>query len=605
MSNDTPTQPIKNAISELLQQLRITRIIVVDDDLDAEADDQNLIEVKLRYEGLRVELSALATKHGIEDLVDDSRSTSEGEEIREDIGALWRDLSNVEKLTLLRQLPQDDDHPSSRNLATLDAIKPYLPRRVEYIPLAVAEWREKSEELLADGHPPTLIFFDRNLSRASAGATGGDDFIKALHSTDRKGVYCGILTQDAPDPEAEVRVSEELRTKINKAIPAIGKERVRAPEKFVEGLQFFLHVTELARVKEHTDAALHSAFAETRDFLDGIGYYVILASAASAYDEGVFEGDGLLRLARSHFRRRTERHLASNPPIDEMARLRKATTATISEVLPRSADTRALEWGERFDAPGDLIAAKSPTDVGDIYELTARDGSVCHAILLAQSCDLMVRKNGERAHSPVSFTLAMLEEEPKQSPGSGSRLFPIGYLRPDTEARLFANLARRIYLPPEVLDACVLSNDGTAKINKSLAHPHALSAGWGKRPRKLRGWANRCIESAESSVALLPPTEQFAHRDSIADRLYEAAFGPLFVDGTITLTVNASTGAANFGVKRVSRLVESHAKALLVQLSQYQSRPDTPSEIMRHTMPPESMKVAPPSDPSSPGADAG
>ncbi|MDU0346470.1 hypothetical protein RWH44_12260 [Microbacterium sp. KSW2-29] len=590
-ADSAPSPEVRNAISELLQQLKITRLLVIDDDLDAEADQQNLIDVKVGYLDVRAELSAAAAIHGIDELVEDSRDSSLGDEIRDDIDSLWQDLDNTEKLSIIRALPAPDDTP--RNLATLDAIKPYLPRRVEYIPLSVAEWRAQRDTLLSEGHPGTLIFFDRNLSRANAGPTGGDDFIRELHETERSGVYCGILTQDARGPEAEVKVSEELRSKIKKAIPAIGKDRVRAPQDFVEGLRFFLHVTELARVKEHTNGALAEAFRETQDFLEGIGYYVILASAASAYDEGVFEGDGLLRLARSYFRRRTEKHLAHNPPTSEMERLRRAAARTISDVLPRSSDTRALEWGERFDDTADLIAAKSATEVGDIYELTGRDGRTGHAILLAQSCDLMVRKNGERAHAPTAFTLAMLEEEPRITDGSAARLFPVGTLRPETKARLFANLARRIYLPPQVLDACVLSTDGSSKINKSLANPHALSAGWAKIPKKLRDWTASRVKTAEASIVLLPAKDQFAERAQVAERLYEAAFGQLFVDGTISLQVTADTGAVTFGVRRVSRLVEAHAKALLVQLSQYQSRPDTPAEIMRHTMPPGSVQAAP------------
>jgi len=584
MSDDTPTQAIRNAISQLLDQLKITRIVVVDDDLDAEADQQNLIDVKVNYEGLKSALAILAADHSIDDLVEDLRGSASGEEIRDGIDDLWRMLTNTEKLVLLRDLPEA---LGPRNLATLDAIKPYLPRKIEYIPLSVAEWRARGSTMLDGDQPNTLIFFDRNLSRAQAGPMGGDDLIQELHATNRAGVYCGILTQDALDQETEVRVSEDLRTKIGKAIPAIGKYRVETPEMFVQGLQFFLHITELARVKEHTDAALNAAFTETQAYLDSIGYYVILASAASAFDEGVFEGDGLLRLARSHFRRRTERHLASDPPTEEMSRLRKATVAIISDVLPRSANTRAIEWSELFDSSEELIAAKSPTDIGDIFELTGRDGTVCHAILLAQSCDLMVRKSGERGHSPDAFTLAILEEEPRLPTNSNPRLFPVGHLSPESEKRMFANLARRIYLPPQILDACVLSNDGFSRITKSLSNPRALSAGWAKRPGKLRDWAKGRLKAAETSITMLPSVEVFPNRGEIAARLYEASFGPLFVDGAITLEVKPDTGAVTFGLRRVSRLVESHAKALLVQLSQYQSRPDTPAEIMRHTQPPD------------------
>lgn len=349
----------------------------------------------------------------------------------------------------------------------------------------------------------------------------------------------------------------------------------------MQGLQFFLHITELARVKTHTDRALAAAFESTTAFLNDIGYYVILASAASAHDEGVFEGDGLLRLARAHFRRGTERHLAADPPAKELQLLRKATDAVISEVLPSSPDARLLEWGDRFDSDEDLRNSKSPTEVGDIYELHGRDGKKTHVILLAQSCDLVVRKVGERSNAPAAFTLAVLEEATSLTETSSNRLLPVGRLRHDSEQSLVVNLAKRVYLPPQVLDACVISNDGSARFPVSMSHPQALTAGWVKRPAKLRTWAKDKVAEARASIDLLPAAEIFPDRDKVAQRLYEAAFGPNFVDGLIALTVN-STGAVVIGVRRVSRLVESHAKALLVQFSQYQSRPDVPAHIMRH-----------------------
>jgi hypothetical protein len=602
LSDDALDQSVKDAMRILLEQLDIRRIIVVDDDLDLAADGQNLIDVKSNFELLRGSLSELAATRGVDELIDDARSAAvDGEDIRDDIGILWARLSNEEKLALVAQLPESDDR--AKNLATLDAIRPYFPTRVKYMPLSVGEWESQCETLLGEAHPNTLVFFDRHLSDALGGKRGGDALVRKLYSKHRTGVYSGLLTQDAKDPTDETRISEELRADVHHAVPAIGKYRVKTPEDFVQGLQFFLHITELARVKDHTDHALTTAFAETQEFLSSIGYYVILASAASAHHEGVFEGDGLLRLARAHFRRRTERHLATKPPVDELRLLRKATAAPITEVLPKSHDAQALEWSDRFDSADELSASKSPTEVGDIYELTGRDGSVKHVILLAQACDLIVRKDGERSNAPDTFTLAMLEgPKPGTSPANvGGRLLPVGTLRSDTTDIMSVNLARRVYLPPQVLDACVISTDSSAKFNNSMSHPHAITAGWVKRPSKLKTWAKGRVDAAKQSIELLPEPADFDAHAVISERLYEAAFGPNFVEGLVSLTVNAKTGAVTMGVRRVSRLVESHAKALLVQLSQYQSRPDTPAAILRHPEPSDQHDVH---DGSSPGSRA-
>ncbi len=580
MTIQAPDIRIKEAITALLDQLNITRIVVVDDDLDEAGDQDSLIQVKTHFTLMRPQLSALAEAHGVDELIEDVRDPSDfGEEIRDDIDLLWSLLPAEDKLTLAALIPDSGDKTS--NLAALDAIKPFLPARISYAPMSVSEWKATCEEILAEGHPHTLVFFDRQLSEPLGGKHGGDLLVQQLHSKDRKGVYCGLLTQDAVDLAGETRVSEELRSLVDVAVPVIGKYRIRTPETFVQGLQFFLHITELARVKKHTDSALTAAFESTKAFLNGIGYYVILASAASAHDEGVFEGDGLLRLARAHFRRGTERHLATDPPAKELQLLRKATNAVISEVLPSSPDARLLEWRDRFDSDEDLKNSKSPTEVGDIYELTGRDGTKTHVILLAQSCDLVVRKDGERSNAPAAFTLALLEETTSPTETPSSRLLPVGRLHHESEHSVVVNLAKRVYLPPQVLDACVISNDGSARFPLSMSHPQALTAGWVKRPAKLRTWAKGRVAQAREDIDLLPAAKDFPDRDKVAQRLYEAAFGPNFVDGLISLTVN-STGAVVIGVRRISRLVEPHAKALLVQFSQYQSRPDVPAHIMRH-----------------------
>ncbi|QZN85421.1 hypothetical protein [Cellulomonas sp. C5510] len=580
MTIEAPDSRIKGAITALLDQLDITRIVVVDDDLDESGDQSSLLQVKSHFAAMRPQLSRLAETYGVDDLVEDLRNASEfGEEIRDDIDLLWGRLSDEEKLILAALIP-DSGHESD-NLAALDAIRPFLPARISYEPMSVSRWKATCEDLFQEGHPHTLVFFDRQLSEALGGRRGGDLLVQQLHSKDRVGVYCGLLTQDASDLAEETRISEELRSLVDAAVPAIGKYRIRTPEAFVQGLQFFLHITELARVKKHTEKALVAAFESTKSFLDGIGYYVILASAASAHDEGVFEGDGLLRLARSHFRRGTERLLAADPPARELQLLRKATGAAISEVLPSSPDARLLEWGDRFDSGEDLRNSKSPTEVGDIYELTGRDGTKTHVILLAQACDLVVRKAGERANAPAVFTLAQLEEIDSPAETESGRLLPVGRLVHDSDASVAANLAKRVYLPPQVLDACVISDDGLSRFPLSMSHPGALTAGWVKRPAKLQNWAKGRVAEARKLIDLLPSAKEFPERDQVAQRLYEAAFGPSFVEGSISLTVDRA-GAVVVGVRRVSRLVESHAKALLVQFSQYQSRPDVPARIMRH-----------------------
>lgn len=569
------------AIAELLKQLNIKRIIIVDDDFDGADDDNRLADALANISSLRDELYELGRNHEKYSLLDMDDELLPDDELREQLREVWQMLSKEEKFTLRAEL--ETEGPDRLSISALRSVLHLLPATVTHMPLTVAEWLELSDDLLREPCAGTLIFFDRNLSNADLGHKGGDDMVRKLYARNLSGVFSGIFTQDAKDEEMEISISEELTGEIGKAVPVLGKWRAESPDSFIAGLQVFLHLTSLQEVKEHVVTALQKAFDDAKTYLGGVGFYTILASAASAHDEGVLEVDGLLRMTRNHFRKQTERYLRVNPPGEALIRIREATTRPISSQIPLTESAASHVIDECFDSREYLSECNVPTDVGDIYEVSGRGAQVVFFILLAQPCDLMVRANGKRSNSPDNFTLAKLVPE-ESTEGDSDRLISIGAMLPGDNRNWTVNLAKRIYLPPQVLDSCVFDGEGRGILRPKISYNgdySALPHGWQSMPNKLDAWRKKKVADVRVLRSLLPPKKEFKNRDKIVCALNERALGSSFTDGTISIDIDEKTSVITTGVRRVSRLVESRSKALLLQYSHYQARPDTPNVLLR------------------------
>ncbi|MBM7793051.1 hypothetical protein [Paenarthrobacter ilicis] len=571
------------AIAQLLEQLGIQTIIIVDDDFDGADDDSRLAEALANITSLREQLHELGRDHDEYDLLDIDGELLANEELREQLQAIWSRLSKEEKFTLRAEL--ETDGPDRHSISALRSVLHLLPTTVTHKPLTVAEWLETSEELLGDGSSGMLIFFDRNLTNAALGHKGGDDMVRKLYARNLQGVFSGIFTQDATDEAMEIGISEELTNEIGKAVPVLGKWRANSPESFIAGLQVFLHITSLQAVKTHVVTALQSAFDDAKAYLGDVGFYTILASAASAHDEGVLEVDGLLRMTRNHFRKQTERYLRVGSPSEALGRIRKATTKPISSQIPLTPSAASHVIDECFDSQEYLAECNVPTDVGDIYEVSGRGNETTYYILLAQPCDLMVRTSGKRANSPDSFTLARLVPEDSTT-GDSERLISIGTMLSGDNRSWAVNLAKRIYLPPQVLDSCVFDAEGRGILRSKNSYNgdySALPIGWQSMPNKIDSWRSEKVRDVRVLRKLLPPKKDFKDRDKIVCALNERALGSSFTDGTISVDIDENTSVITTGIRRISRLVESRSKALLLQYSHYQARPDTPNVLLRDT----------------------
>lgn len=148
------------------------------------------------------------------------------------------------------------------------------------------------------------------------------------------------------------------------------------------------------------------------------------------------------------------------------------------------------------------------------------------------------------------------------------------------------NLAVRAFVPPELLDACVFGADGRSQfpLAKDAVVP---TLAWEKRRDKLNSWwaerRKRAIKHA-TEVQTISPDQKLTRPQRSALQLFalRADFGRHFADtGLIGVTPGgAELATLAVGIRRIGRLTEPHARAMLLQFSHYHSRPALPAALL-------------------------
>lgn len=562
-------------IAELLAQLDIRRLVVVDDIFDRALDEDFKAEALADIPRFRDNLRSLLARRSSDwGLLDDGQLVEDNDEVRQVLRDHWQDLSAAE-LAVIKSWYKDPSDPADKlaSVQGLVGLPALIPAEVEYRPMTVASWREKSATLFGEDSPPTLVFFDRDFGDLG-GTHGGDQLLRELLAQGHDDVHCGLFTHDAPTVEREIEIAEQVQEPGAQVVSVLGKRRVEDATLLAEGLRVFLHTRDLSTLKQHAADVLTRAVGDAQQYLASIGYYAIMASAEAARSEGQFENDGLFRIAEAKLRRQLVVRFREDPPLTAIARIRAAAK---TKIVPYSPSASAYEWAERFDSKEFLAQSNRPLELGDIFKVTDTVGESRFYMLLMQPCDLMVRSDGTRSNKQSHFTLAEVRRmEPEQS-GEDGRWVRIGRLVEGEASMWGVDMAKRLSIPTQFLDACVLDPDGRAVLRPAFDVDPAASQGWSRVPSKLVSWRKDRIGAAAALTKLLP--KGFEGRESVRHALQMGVLGPEFVSGQIAATMNENKGVIDAQIERDCRLVESHARAVLQRWAAYLARPDSPGDL--------------------------
>lgn len=280
-----------------------------------------------------------------------------------------------------------------------DALGNVAPGSVKQ--LSMGQWKLQRNALIAEAGADavTLFIFDDDFSLEHLGANAGRaelQWIRAQLAGKRHATV--LLTHGAPTEDAERGIEDELRnadTESGFRTVVISKEPLqRGTGSLVRRVKYALlqdHFLALrGKVRTAMDAAAKSAITA----LDNMGVdefeRIIVHSSLT---EGAWCPDTVTRVIWVGHEKAVRRSLRTDrsvhdvvTAIEPLARLR--TGVASPKVIEHACRLQHLEV---IDSVSDMDGLFLPLELGDIFECKGK-----RYILIAQSCDLAIRSNGER-----------------------------------------------------------------------------------------------------------------------------------------------------------------------------------------------------------------
>jgi hypothetical protein len=459
-------------------------------------------------------------------------------------------------------------------------------------PLSFADWQQRCDQILAgatDGARLLLLVDEFNTNEPNVDLSGKSlianlwrrhptrlplvDVVVLTSNCTAAGEFeeaaalLGAVRQELGDPAVERHVYRAF---------VLAKERININPL---DAQFVVHLNRIAAAQlrgdlvSRTISVLRSAIDASEIWLEQIpltAFYgsVFLSSSA----EGAAEIDTLLRLASLKQRLDLEKTLVSDMELRQtVSKMREFSLRKLDAELSASsqADLRSLRKKEFERDSSHVNALLAPIACGDVFSLRLGDHQ-CVAMLLANPCDLTLRKSGKRklARGWLVRVSVTTRAEVQESRESDNRMPPLRYSlhtgqSPADVCYQFDN-SNVESIDLSILDLCSTNIDGNAVLSPQTAgssHAFVLPP------------LRKCIErlAMRSREALFKPVEIWGK--SLTPNIQVADAGTI---GTVEVKTTVS-----YDVSRIWRLSPEYAAAALTALSHSISRPAFDHDFMR------------------------
>lgn len=469
--------------------------------------------------------------------------------------------------------------------------------------LTLAEWRKQKDGLIERAKVNrTLFLFDLNFQRERVGTQElGLELVKEVRDDDH--VIVAIVTesvQRSNEAHHWRRFSKETGVGQHRFV-VLSKERLSAGsiDLFVDGLRRMALASYLNVVQKKCLEALGQAFESATIEIGGINVYDFdQALVRSSRIEGVWEADTFLRLFSASLRSNAHRFLRSSEELHEAIDVLRRDFAN-PEDIEEPRETWKLQRQEIYEDAELINSHCLPVANGDIFKVGSR-----FYVLVAQPCDLMVRRNGRRAESETEDLAGMgtwlqitkveplerkkyetLEEALKALEDQERQIlrlqrrdavpFQMPYFNVEAPEEIWeVNVARVMPVWLAALDLCALDPSGVGRLQlkSSIPLPPHLLPSWTKRAGMLHDLFRRRYE-------LVPPTADKASRPRYVKALFPAAC--IQANVRACLQGSGDEVSLTYSIQRISRLASSRAAALLGRVAAYLSRPALEHDLGR------------------------
>lgn len=549
----------KRIIEQLLHAARVQRIISVD---DLYANKLPVEEALALVEPLDFTITdRIFAKHptvvGIREK--DIRS--------QQIRTIWEQLDFHARGRLMKALQYHTNGP--RINSSDDAIDEKAIAKVseffgQYDPitLSLEDWRKRKNELVNDQMPPTFIMVDEDFSREGGGSAEGLNIIRELLSTpEPERILCALLSHKYQ----RTRIHQDWDALCKKE--GFDKSRVvlipkilltDEPISFARLMKLAILNGSVEKLKKRVITILDDARNQALSRLNGIDIYDFDQIVfRSSYEEGVWEPDTLFRLF-GLFQNHEARHLAKdNVELRDLA-AEIGQTSRIQTESPSAPNYNTIEVQrlERYEEGDYLNAQLTPIDVGDIFQETG--DSRKRYILLAQSCDLMVRKDGKRNQL---INEAIVAEIVVLNPDHLDRYGELKYFDRENVDRCFVDFKRTHAIRLSVLDLCAFQRNGEATFTVGGNCPDGVIPSWKERYPEISAEVNKILSRVEKLTA-----------DGLELQIATALTTTCSNEGLFPANIDLEKKTLTYSVKRVGRLKQPRAAGLLSRYANFMAR---------------------------------
>lgn len=565
---------VQRDAKELLDTVGISRVVIVDDEYAASVAE---------LLGICSEL-APAESSGLPHLQEiqfDAPHAVWTEEVR----AVWEKLNNKERRHVVLEArylfvastAASEDGETGQDEKVVDDFKAASSLEeilgelagLDFVLLSLSTWKEKGATHFEDAKAAnTLVFFDRDFSREEPEAE--NEGLKQIHEAQSTNIgYVGLISHTVPlngEFDAWINLSEEHGLERDRFV-VISKERLQDPPNFY-GFLGMLRLTALsgryAHLKNKAWSIFEDSLSEAKKAMESLSVLDFDRMVfASSRKEGIWEPETLLRIFRILMQRETRsRWLQDQDITDSVAVARRLSAApeAIATALDGDNDSDEslrIQRFEIYDSDDELNRFHTPIDIGDVFRFSTNEK---YYILLAQPCDLMVRKDGMRSYEDNRFgRMAAVVELVFGCAEKRENWGELPFYEEDTGRPAFVNFARVYNVPLVVLDLCAVCKDGSALIDVSAECPALLIEPWKLRYGRLRKFFCNALGRYEELIKkdLDEETASFALPGSTT---------------SLKLRTVIAGKTLKYGVKRMLRLRQPWSGALLTKFAQYQAR---------------------------------
>lgn len=576
----TTAERAQETMTGLLDALGIKRVISVDDfnaDLDAElnlTDASDVTGQLLADDALLAPVVQILTNLDPQ-LGFDRVNPDEVGELAAFLTENWQVLPKPGRLALVQATTTQREGRDSVAEAELaddvgapELLREFLSGASQFKQYSLAEWRQHAAAELQDVSP-VLILVDRNFSREpEAGGTGdrGEQLLEEILANGSGHVHAGLLTREAIDGTSERAFTERLRQRFAGSadrVLAIGKFRLKEPEQFPAAVRTLLLVSEIREFRELARTALSDAHRQVLDSFEQLEDHTLIGAMSVAQREGSYELEHPLRLSQRRYHELLIEAVRTPQAQALLPRLRDSAVAKYLTADRPGEQIRELQHADTFEPTEAFNTLGLPLEVGDIFERTwAPQGSSVeigtgeggHFVLLAQACDLSIRRHGARPNvlELVLHPVEPLDEaELKAKPNKRALYHPLGQLRRDGQL-WGVRYTGSITVPAEALDATVFRSDGRATLTPRAPDKRPHSAGWEERQKVLINFSKSAINrfaEAERQV------KDLTNSSDLLTRL-AASFGRGSIDHQrgVSVRIDSTAKILEFGLRRVARI---------------------------------------------------